>query len=32
MDLPSTVGDPAEAINSIPADVWTALAEKENQQ
>jgi len=28
MDLPSTVGDPAEAINSIPADVWTALAEK----
>lgn len=28
MGLPSTVGDPAEAINSIPADVWTALAEK----
>ena len=28
MGLPSTVGDPTEAINSIPADVWTALAEK----
>ena len=28
MGLPSTTGDPVEAINSIPADVWTALAEK----
>lgn len=28
MDLPSTIGDPKQAIDSIPADVWTALAEK----
>lgn len=28
MGLPSTVGDPIQAIDSIPADVWTALAEK----
>lgn len=28
MDLPSTVGDAKVAIDSIPADVWTALAEK----
>ncbi|PID67373.1 MAG: sodium:proton antiporter, partial [Fusobacteriales bacterium] len=28
MGLPSTVGDPAEAIRSIPQDVWVQLAEK----
>ena len=28
MGLPSTLGDGAEAINQIPAEVWTQLAEK----
>lgn len=30
MNLPSTVGDAAEAISKITPEVWTQLAEKEN--